>query len=103
MSRVGSNPITVPSGVEVKIDGKAVTVKGSKGTLERTFNDEVSFELEDGVVTVSRVDDEPESRALHGLSRALLNNMIVGVSEGYSKQLEAVGVGYRANLQGRRL
>jgi large subunit ribosomal protein L6 len=103
MSRVGSNPITVPSGVDVKIDGKDVTVKGSKGTLERTFNDEVSFDLEDGVVTVSRVDDEPESRALHGLSRALLNNMIVGVSEGYTKQLEAVGVGYRANLQGRRL
>ncbi len=103
MSRVGSNPITVPSGVEVKIDGRAVTVKGSKGTLQRTFNDEVSFDLEDGVVTVSRVDDEPESRALHGLSRALLNNMIVGVSEGYTKQLEAVGVGYRANLQGRRL
>ena len=103
MSRVGSNPITVPGGVEVKIDGRAVTVKGSKGTLQRTFNDEVSFDLEDGVVTVSRVDDEPESRALHGLSRALLNNMIVGVSEGYTKQLEAVGVGYRANLQGRRL
>jgi large subunit ribosomal protein L6 len=103
MSRVGSNPITVPSGVDVKIDGPAVTVKGSKGTLERTFSDLVSFDLDDGVVTVSRADDEAETRALHGLSRALLNNMVIGVSEGYTKQLEAVGVGYRANLQGRRL
>jgi len=87
----------------VKIDGSSVTVKGPKGTLEQTFRDVISFDLDDGVVTVSRSNDEAESRALHGLSRALLNNMVVGVSEGYTKQLEAVGVGYRANLQGRRL
>jgi len=103
MSRVGSNPVTLPSGVDVKIDGSSVTVKGPKGTLEQTFRDVISFDLDDGVVTVSRSNDEAESRALHGLSRALLNNMVVGVSEGYTKQLEAVGVGYRANLQGRRL
>jgi large subunit ribosomal protein L6 len=103
MSRVGSNPISVPSGVDVKIDGRDVTVKGPRGTLQQTFRDAVSVDLADGVLTVSRVDDEAESRALHGLTRALLNNMVVGVSEGYTKQLEAVGVGYRANLQGRRL
>ena len=103
MSRIGSNPITVPDAVDVQIDGQVVTVKGPKGTLVRTFNDEVSIGLDDGVLNVTRIDDEANSRALHGLSRALLNNMVVGVESGYSKQLEAVGVGYRANLQGRKL
>jgi len=103
MSRVGNNPITLPDGVAVEIDGQDVTVKGAKGTLERTFPDAVSVGQKDGVLTVSRSDDEPEARALHGLSRALLNNMVVGVSDGYSKNLETVGVGYRANLTGSKL
>jgi len=103
MSRVGSNPITVPSGVDVKIDGSHVTVKGSKGTLEQSFAPVISFDQDGDVITVKRSNDEPEARALHGLSRALLYNMIIGVSEGYSKGLEAVGVGYRAALQGKRL
>ena len=103
MSRVGSNPVTVPSGVDVKIDGRQVTVKGAKGTLEQTFAEGISFDIDGDVITVQRANDEPDSRALHGLSRALLNNMVVGVSEGYRKELEAVGVGYRASLQGKRL
>jgi large subunit ribosomal protein L6 len=103
MSRIGLAPIALPSGVEVSIDGPTVTVKGSKGTLTRTFADKVAVAQDDGVVTVSRVDDERESRALHGLTRALLANMVVGVSEGYSKELTLVGVGYRAALQGKTL
>lgn len=101
MSRVGKAPVTLPSGVEVKIDGSHVTVKGSKGELSREFHDRVSFVLEDGVLTVTRPDDTRESKALHGLSRALVNNMVVGVSEGFSKQLEIQGVGYRAALKGK--
>lgn len=105
MSRIGNNPITLASGVEVTVSesGHTVTVKGSKGTLDRTFDDRISVSVEDGVVTLSRVDDERESKALHGLSRALLANMVTGVAVGYSKELQAVGVGYRANLQGRKL
>ena len=103
MSRIGNNPIPLPDGVEVDIRGASVSVKGPKGTLERTFDEGISIEQDDGVVTVARVNDEPKMRALHGLSRALLNNMVVGVNEGYRKELEAVGVGYRANLQGSKL
>jgi large subunit ribosomal protein L6 len=100
MSRIGKMPVTVPSGVDVKVDGTQVTVKGSKGELSREFTDRVSFSMDDGVITVAREDDTRESRALHGLSRALLSNMVVGVSEGFSKVLEIQGVGYRASLKG---
>lgn len=100
MSRIGKMPVTVPSGVDVEVDGTHVTVKGSKGELSREFTDRVSFTLDDGVINVGRGDDTRESRALHGLSRALLANMVEGVSEGFSKVLEIQGVGYRASLQG---
>ncbi len=103
MSRIGFSPIEVPASVEVTIDGPTVSVKGAKGTLSRTFSDRISFEMEDGTVNVKRDGDDREARALHGLSRALLNNMVVGVSEGYQKELATVGVGYRANLQGKTL
>ena len=103
MSRVGKSPVVVPSGVDVKIDGSNVTVKGSKGELSREFNDRIGFEMEDDAVTVTRPDDARDSKALHGLSRALLNNMVVGVSEGFTKELEIQGVGYRAALKGRSL
>ena len=100
MSRIGKMPVDMPSGVDVKVDGTHVTVKGSKGELSRQFNDRVSFSIDDGVITVVREDDSRESRALHGLSRALLANMVQGVSEGFSKVLEIHGVGYRASLKG---
>jgi large subunit ribosomal protein L6 len=103
MSRVGKKPISVPGGVDVKIAGNRVSVKGSKGSLERTFSDRITIGHEDGSLTVTRGDDERESRALHGLSRALLNNMVVGVSDGFSRELNIVGVGYRAILKGRDL
>jgi large subunit ribosomal protein L6 len=102
MSRVGQAPIPVPAGVEVKIDGRDVTVKGPKGELARTLPDALSVSLEDGVLTVAAVDEERESRALHGLFRSLLANMVVGVTEGYRRGLEIVGVGYRATAQGDR-
>lgn len=100
MSRIGKMPITVPSGVDVKIDGTRVVVKGSKGELSRSFPDRVEFGVEDGVITLTRDNDSPQSRALHGLSRALLANMVEGVSSGFTKQLEIQGVGYRASLKG---
>jgi large subunit ribosomal protein L6 len=100
MSRIGKMPVTVPSGVDVKVDGTQVTVKGAKGELSREFTDRVAFSMDDGVITVSREDDTRESRALHGLSRALLANMVEGVSEGFTKVLEIQGVGYRASLKG---
>jgi large subunit ribosomal protein L6 len=93
-------PIDLPSGVEVKINGSSVTVKGSKGELSRTFTERVGFVNEDGVVTLTRDGDTPQAKALHGLSRALLYNMVQGVSEGFSKELEIQGVGYRAALKG---
>jgi large subunit ribosomal protein L6 len=101
MSRIGKMPVTIPSGVDIKIDGNHVTVKGSKGELIRDFHDRMSFEMEDGEIVVNRPDDTRESKALHGLSRALLNNMVVGVSDGFAKELEIQGVGYRAALKGR--
>jgi large subunit ribosomal protein L6 len=103
MSRIGKMPVTVPSGVDVEVVGTQVTVKGSKGRLSREFTDRVKFQIDDGLVTVAREDDTRESRALHGLSRALLANMVQGVSEGYSKVLEIHGVGYRASLKGSDL
>jgi len=101
MSRIGKMPIDVPSGVDVKVDGSRVVVKGSKGELAREFTDRVEFEIEDGVITLTRDGDSPQSRALHGLSRALLANMVEGVSSGFSKELEIQGVGYRASLKGK--
>ena len=100
MSRIGKQPIPVPSGVEVKIDGSTVTVTGPKGSLTQTFNSDMILTLGDGVLTVSRPSDERQHRALHGLTRTLLSNMVVGVSEGFHKNLEIVGVGYRAELTG---
>jgi large subunit ribosomal protein L6 len=102
MSRVGQAPIPVPSGVEVKIEGREVTVKGPKGELSRVVPEVLSVNLEGEEVTVTRADDERESRALHGLFRSLINNMVVGVTEGYRRGLEIVGVGYRATAQGDR-
>ena len=99
MSRIGNKPITVPAGIDVTIDGQKITVKGPKGTLERTVNDNISIKLENGVIVVARPNDEKENRSLHGLTRTLINNMIEGVSNEFSKQLEINGVGYRAAKQ----
>ncbi len=101
MSRIGRKPITVPAGVDVTIDGSAVTVKGPKGTLSGTFNSNMSIELDAGIITVSRPNDEKENRALHGLTRTLISNMVEGVSTGFKKELEIVGVGYRAAMEGK--
>ena len=103
MSRIGKKPVEIPSGVDVKIDGSDVVVKGSKGELTRSFNERIGFDVDDDVITLTRPDDSRESRALHGLSRALFNNMVVGVSEGFTKELEIHGVGYRASLKGRNV
>lgn len=104
MSRIGKLPITVPSGVEVTIDGQAVTVKGPKGTLEQRIAEPITVEQDsDGAVVVTRPDDERTNRSLHGLSRSLVNNMVLGVSQGYQKDLEIHGVGYRVQLKGANL
>jgi len=103
MSRIGKNPISVPSGVEVKVDGQDVAVKGPKGELSVTIAEPITVSLEEGVITVARPDEERESRSLHGLSRTLINNMIVGVTDGYSKALEIVGTGYRVLAKGSNL
>jgi large subunit ribosomal protein L6 len=102
MSRVGLAPIPVPGNVEVTISGRHITVKGPKGQLERELPDPITAQVDDGVLTVSRPDDQRTSKALHGLSRALVSNMVVGVSEGFRKELEIQGVGYRAIAQGDR-
>ena len=104
MSRIGKLPVSVPAGVEVSINGNEVTVKGPKGELTRSFYSALTIEqAEDNSIVVTRPDDERESRAQHGLTRTLINNMVVGVSEGYSKTLELVGVGYRAAVKGDKL
>lgn len=103
MSRIGKMPVAIPSGVDVTVDGSTVTVKGGKGELTRTFKDIISIKVEDGNVIVERPDDSREAKSLHGLTRTLIHNMIIGVSEGYSKKLELVGVGYRAALKGTDL
>ena len=100
MSRIGRMPVVVPSGVDVAIDGSLVTVKGPKGTLSHTVVTPITVEKNDGVLNVTRPDDERESRARHGLTRTLVNNMVVGVTEGYEKKLEIVGVGYRVLSKG---
>ncbi|MGH7357876.1 MAG: 50S ribosomal protein L6 [Acidimicrobiia bacterium] len=100
MSRVGQQPIPVPSGVEVSIDGRRVVVKGPKGSLEHEVPERLTLAQEGGELIVTRPDDERESRSLHGLTRSLVNNMVIGVSEGFVRELEIVGVGYRAQAQG---
>lgn len=103
MSRIGKLPIIVPADVDVKIDGSTVTVKGPKGSLSSTFKSSIGIELENGQIKVTRPDDTKENRSLHGLTRTLINNMIVGVHEGFKKQLEIVGIGYRAEKAGNNL
>lgn len=103
MSRIGRMPVVVPEGVEVKIDGSQVWMKGPKGELKRDFRPEMSINFKEGVITVERPSDEPQMRAFHGLTRALLNNMVVGVSEGFEKTLQIEGVGYRPDKQGENL
>ncbi|MEG0375554.1 MAG: 50S ribosomal protein L6 [Raoultibacter sp.] len=103
MSRIGKQPITVPAGVEVKIDGNTVTVKGAKGELSRTLPEMMAIKQEGDQVIVERPDDSREAKSFHGLSRTLISNMVEGVSAGFSKKLELVGVGYRAALKGQDL
>ena len=103
MSRIGNKPITVPAGIDVTIDGQKITVKGPKGTLERTVNDNISIKLENGVIVVARPNDEKENRSLHGLTRTLISNMIEGVVNEYKRELEINGVGYRAQKKGNKL
>ena len=100
MSRIGKLPVPVPSGVDVSIDGATVTVKGPKGTLTHSVAAPIVVEKGEGVLDVKRPDDERESKSLHGLTRTLVNNMVVGVTEGYEKKLEIVGVGYRVLSKG---
>lgn len=103
MSRIGKSIITLPKGVDFNIQGNTVTVKGPKGQLTHTLNDGLSVAIEDGVVTLSRENEEKSTRSLHGLNRALVANMVKGVSEGYKKEMELIGVGYRASNQGQKL
>ena len=103
MSRIGRSPVTIPSGVDVTISGREVTVKGPRGELNMTVVQPIEVAQSDGVITVTRPNDEGEIRALHGLSRSLIANMVTGVTEGYSKTLEIVGVGYRVQARGKDL
>lgn len=103
MSRIGKLPIAIPAGVEVKIEGNTVSVKGPLGHLEETFSPEIGIKLEDGHLIIERPNDEPRVRALHGTTRALLNNMVQGVSKGFERVLEVNGVGYRAEFNGNDL
>ena len=103
MSRIGNKPITIPEGVEVKLDGNKISVKGPKGTLEREINSIVNVSIEGNTITVTRPNDEALSRSLHGLTRTLINNMIIGVKDEFKKELEINGVGYRVAKQGNNL
>ncbi len=104
MSRIGKMPVSLPAGVEVTLgDGNLVTVKGPKGSLTQKLSDKMTLSKEDGVINVTRPNDEKENRALHGLTRTLLNNMVVGVTEGYKKELDVNGVGYRVAKEGKKL
>jgi large subunit ribosomal protein L6 len=100
MSRIGRTPITIPTGVEVTLGDRAVTVKGPRGTLARSLPGEITVRREDSTLLVERPDDERQNRSLHGLTRSLVNNMVVGVTDGFNKDLEIVGVGYRAIARG---
>jgi large subunit ribosomal protein L6 len=103
MSRIGKQPIPIPSSVQIKVDGSVITVKGPKGELKRTVDDEMRLHLSDGQLLVTRPSDEPRHRALHGLTRALLANMVTGVDAGFTKTLELQGVGYRAQQMGQKI
>lgn len=103
MSRIGNMPIELPNGVKVNIKGNHVVVSGSKGKLEQSFRPEISIKQDKGVITLERSSDARHLRAFHGLTRALLNNMVIGVSEGFERKLEIEGVGYRAELKGKNL
>lgn len=103
MSRIGKQPVVIPAGVEVTVDGSKVTVKGPKGTLTNTFNSDISIKVEGNEIIVTRPSDDKDHRALHGLTRTLINNMVVGVTTGYEKKLEILGVGYRVQKQGSNL
>ncbi|HBQ25832.1 MAG TPA: 50S ribosomal protein L6 [Syntrophomonas sp.] len=103
MSRIGKKPISLPAGVKVTVDGNTVTIQGSKGTLVQTLPEGITISQEDNQILVERADDNKHQRALHGLSRALIANMVEGVTNGFEKKLELVGVGYRAQMQGKKL
>ena len=103
MSRIGRKPIVIPAGVEVKIEGNTVTVKGPKGTLSQQVSNAMQLSMEGNVLTVARPSDDREYRALHGLTRTLISNMVIGVTEGFKKELEIAGVGYRAAKEGNVL
>ena len=103
MSRIGNRVLTIPAGVEVNVDGNNITVKGPKGTLEYTFRNNVEVKVEDGKITVTRKDDSKVSKQLHGTTNSNINNMLIGVSEGFKKELEINGVGYRFQLQGNKV
>lgn len=103
MSRIGRLPIEVPAGVEVKINGSYVKIKGPKGEMEYTFSPEITIKQEDGAIVVERPTDQPTHRALHGTTRSVISNMVVGVSKGFERVLEIEGVGYRAEMSGKNL
>lgn len=103
MSRIGNKPVVIPAGVTIAQSGTTVTVKGPKGELTREFSPNITLNIEEGVVTLTRPNDTKENKTMHGTMRANLNNMVVGVSEGFQKALELIGVGYRAQLQGTKL
>ena len=103
MSRVGRMPIDIPAGVNVNLDGLVITVKGPKGELTRTLHPDMKVTVQDNVITVERPNDDKNNRALHGLTRALIANMVTGVTTGFKKELEIVGVGYRAQMKGKKL
>ncbi len=103
MSRIGRKPIAIPAGVDVKINGTEVTVKGPKGTLTQNFSERITVKVEGSEILVTRPSDEKEDRALHGLTRTLVSNMVIGVTEGFKKELEVNGVGYRVQKQGKNL
>lgn len=103
MSRIGKKPIAIPAGVEAKVNGTEVTVKGPKGTLSGNFSERITVKVEGAEILVTRPTDEKEDRSLHGLTRTLISNMVIGVTEGYKKELEVVGTGYRVQKQGKNL
>ncbi|MCI1823300.1 MAG: 50S ribosomal protein L6 [Megasphaera sp.] len=103
MSRIGRMPIDIPAGVKVTLDGQFIAVKGPKGELTRTLHQDMKVNIQDNVITVERPSEEKQHRALHGLTRALIHNMVVGVTDGFKKELEIQGVGYRAQMKGKKL
>lgn len=103
MSRIGRKPVNIPAGVEVKVDNGVVTVKGPKGTLTQKYHPNITVKVEGSEVIVTRPDDNKENRSLHGLTRSLIQNMVIGVTEGYQKELDVNGVGYRVQKQGKNL